>query len=192
LGCSFFDKPLSFRFLHPPNLTRPARYFFFCTQQPYAELFGLRCSLPSSHVLNFSEEVVRDSPLFVGSLLAAELGPRLRAAAGASSWTVRHMTCGRHRHSVQLAPFVQQPYSLHTTKHIHTKHKHKKQLLTPRLPQCVIYLCYCLRLHVTTAGFCHHRCSCSPLSTSCPLSTVTHIYPPHTHTHMTSPHQRRR
>ena len=33
-------------------------------------------------------EVVRDQALFVGSLLAAELEPRLRPAAGASSWQV--------------------------------------------------------------------------------------------------------
>jgi hypothetical protein len=57
--------------------------------QPYAELFGLRCNIPTSHTLNFSEEVVRDQALFVGSLLAAELEPRLRQAAGASSWQVR-------------------------------------------------------------------------------------------------------
>jgi hypothetical protein len=57
--------------------------------QPYAELFGLRCNIPTSHILNFSEEVVRDQALFVGSLLAAELEPRLRQAAGASSWQVR-------------------------------------------------------------------------------------------------------
>eukprot|EP00775_Hariotina_reticulata_P004810 gene4810-5058_t len=56
--------------------------------QPYAELFGLRCGIQSSHILNFSEEVVRDQALFVGSLLAAELEPRLRTAAGASSWQV--------------------------------------------------------------------------------------------------------
>ncbi|WIA21598.1 hypothetical protein OEZ85_000786 [Tetradesmus obliquus] len=56
--------------------------------QPYAELFGLRCGIPAAFTLNFSEEVVRDQALFVGSLLAAELEPRLRTAAGASSWQV--------------------------------------------------------------------------------------------------------
>lgn len=60
--------------------------------QPYAELFGLRCGIPASHILNFSEEVVRDQALFVGSLLAAELEPRLREAAGASSWQVSLQT----------------------------------------------------------------------------------------------------
>jgi hypothetical protein len=62
-----------------------------CFLQPYAELFGLRCNIPTSHTLNFSEEVVRDQALFVGSLLAAELEPRLRQAAGASSWQVRSL-----------------------------------------------------------------------------------------------------
>lgn len=61
--------------------------------QPYAELFGLRCGIQSSHILNFSEEVVRDQALFVGSLLAAELEPRLRTAAGASSWQVGVCVC---------------------------------------------------------------------------------------------------
>jgi hypothetical protein len=42
-----------------------------------------------AHVANFSEEVVRDSPVFVASLLAAELEPRLRRAVGASAWQVR-------------------------------------------------------------------------------------------------------
>lgn len=59
--------------------------------QPYAELFGLRCGIPAAFTLNFSEEVVRDQALFVGSLLAAELEPRLRTAAGASSWQVRRL-----------------------------------------------------------------------------------------------------
>jgi hypothetical protein len=63
-------------------------YAVFCLQ-PYAELFGLRCGIPTPFILNFSEEVVRDQALFVGSLLAAELEPRLRTAAGASSWQVR-------------------------------------------------------------------------------------------------------
>jgi hypothetical protein len=57
--------------------------------QPYADLFGLRCGIPTPFILNCSEEVVRDQALFVGSLLAAELEPRLRTAAGASSWQVR-------------------------------------------------------------------------------------------------------
>lgn len=62
-----------------------------CVLQPYAELFGLRCGIPAAFTLNFSEEVVRDQALFVGSLLAAELEPRLRTAAGASSWQVRRL-----------------------------------------------------------------------------------------------------
>jgi hypothetical protein len=41
----------------------------------------------------FSEEVVGDQALFVGSLLAAELEPRLRTAAGASSWQVCCTMC---------------------------------------------------------------------------------------------------
>jgi hypothetical protein len=73
---------------HSPHITVTA-----CTQ-PYAELFGLRCGIPPVHILNFSEEVVRDQALFVGSLLAAELEPRLRHAAGASSWQVRRGGCG--------------------------------------------------------------------------------------------------
>jgi hypothetical protein len=40
------------------------------------------------HVANLGEEVVRDSPVFVASLLAAELEPRLRRAVGASAWQV--------------------------------------------------------------------------------------------------------
>jgi hypothetical protein len=63
--------------------------FLSAMLQPYAELFGLRCGIPTPFILNFSEEVVRDQALFVGSLLAAELEPRLRTAAGASSWQVR-------------------------------------------------------------------------------------------------------
>lgn len=35
---------------------------------------------------------MRDQALFVGSLLAAELEPRLRQAAGASSWQVNVLT----------------------------------------------------------------------------------------------------
>jgi hypothetical protein len=74
----------------PVPLILPPLSAFVCFRlQPYAELFGLRCNIPTSHILNFSEEVVRDQALFVGSLLAAELEPRLRQAAGASSWQVR-------------------------------------------------------------------------------------------------------
>lgn len=79
------------------RLKRPlvsARVLCLVPLQPYAELFGLRCNIPTSHILNFSEEVVRDQALFVGSLLAAELEPRLRQAAGASSWQVRPGTNG--------------------------------------------------------------------------------------------------
>jgi hypothetical protein len=52
-------------------------------------MFGARCGLPPAHTLNFGEEVVRDQPLFVAALLAAELEPRLRTAAGCSPWQVR-------------------------------------------------------------------------------------------------------
>jgi hypothetical protein len=67
--------------------------FLSAMLQPYAELFGLRCGIPTPFILNFSEEVVRDQALFVGSLLAAELEPRLRTAAGASSWQVCYIMC---------------------------------------------------------------------------------------------------
>ncbi|KAI8469305.1 MAG: hypothetical protein J3K34DRAFT_283926 [Monoraphidium minutum] len=56
--------------------------------QPYAEMFGARCGIAPAHTLNFGEEVVRDQPVFVAALLAAELEPRLRTAAGCSPWQV--------------------------------------------------------------------------------------------------------
>lgn len=66
--------------------------------QPAALLFGEKCDIEASYILNFSEEVVRGQSVTLLGQLFQVIGPYLREAAGVGAWEV--VSCGSEEFAI--------------------------------------------------------------------------------------------
>ena len=77
---------------------------FRVTQEPAAEI-GKAAAVPEAYISNFGEEIVRGHPYYVMSAMVSRLRPRIRKAAGLSSWQV--VSIGAPQSAVGIARATQ-------------------------------------------------------------------------------------